>query len=251
MNVAVIHNILLRLLRLRRLIGLALLTGMPAGVLFFLTFGNSEQDIRGFYEMLNITVLTIIALPVTALVLASAAFGEERNDQTLTFLVTKPLPRWHIALSMLTAATLATFAVGGIGIVAGWVVAAVAVGDATIGLNTTVGLVVASLGYSAVFVPLGLLVSRSTLTGLAFIFIWEFIIGASVTGVSTFSVFRTALSAYGDVGTVTIDAREALEGVLGNVIPGVGGAFAKVGVLLVLSLAFTTWVLRRRDLANE
>ena len=39
------HNVATRLLRIRRMIGLALLTGMPAGVLFFVTFGNTDEDI--------------------------------------------------------------------------------------------------------------------------------------------------------------------------------------------------------------
>ena len=251
MNIAIMQNVLARLLRPRRFLGLSLLTAMPAGVLFFLTFGNSENEIREFYEALNITVLSVISIPVAALVLASAAFGEERKDQTLPFLIVKPVRRFQIAASILSSAVLATLVVGGVGVGAGWLIAAVAVGDVTIGLNVAAALLVAAIGYSAVFVPLGLAVGRSTLAGLAFIFIWEFIIGAFVTGVSTFSVFRTALSAYGAIGTITADSRSALEDVLGNVVPGLGGAVAKTLVLAAISGLITTWMLRRRDLANE
>lgn len=251
MNLAIIQNVLTRLLRLRRLVGLSILTSIPAGVLFVVTFGNSEDDIRSIYTALNVTVLMVIALPVAALVLASAGFGEERRNHTLPFLVVKPVPRWIIASSVTVTAIVATLVVGGIGIAAGWIVAAVAVGDATVGLSATAGLVVAAAGYSAVFVPVGLLVGRATLVGLAFVFVWESIIGSFVGGVSTFSVYRTALSAFGDVGQLTADGREVLDEVLGNVVPGVGGAAAKVVVLLALSVAFTTWVLRTRDLARD
>ncbi len=251
MNLAIVQNVLARLLRVRRLIGLSLLTSMPAGVLFFVTFGNSREDIRSIYTALNVTVLMVIALPVTALVLASAGFGEERRNQTLPFLIVKPVSRWVIASSVTVTAIVATLVVGGIGIGAGWIVAAVALGDATVGLTPTVALVISAIGYAAVFVPLGLLIGRPTLVGLAFVFVWESILGSFVQGVSTFSVFRTALSAFGDVGRLTADGREVLDELLGNVVPGVGGAVAKVAVLFTLSVALTTWVLRTLDLARE
>ncbi len=251
MTLAIIQNILTRLLRIRRLVGLTLLTGMPAGVLFFVTFGNSPEDIRDIYAALNITVLMVIALPVAALVLASAAFGEERKHQTLPFLVVKPVPRSTIAAAVTGAAIVATLVVGGLGVAAGWVVAAVAVRDATIGVSAAVGLALAAVGYGAVFVPLGLLVGRSTLAGLAFVFVWESIIGTFVSGVSSFSIYRTALSALADTGTISTDSHEILTEMLGNVAPGVGGATAKIAVVLLLSVALTTWILRYRDLAGE
>jgi ABC-2 type transport system permease protein len=248
---AIGHNVATRLLRIRRMIGLALLTGMPAGVLFFVTFGNTDEDIGDIYVALTVTVLLLIALPVAALVLSSAAFGEERRDQTLPFLIVKPVPRWVIAIAVTAAGILATLVVGGIGVLGGWAVAAVATSDYAIGLPTVVALVVAAMGYGAVFVPLGLLVGRSTLAGLAYIFIWETILGSFVPGISAASVFRTSVSAFADVGTLSPEGQEIAESVLADVVPGVGGAFAKVGVALVISLLVTTWVLRRRDLAKE
>lgn len=239
-----------RLLRLRRMLGLVVLTGLPAPVLFFASFGRAEES-AGLFDALMITVFSVIALPIAALVLSSAALGEERRLRTMPFLVLKPVPRVVIAAAVTAAAVIATVVVGGLGIVATWVIGAIVASQPLIGVPATVTLVVASTGYAALFVPLGLMISRSTLAGLAYIFIWESIIGSVATGVSASSVWRTGLSAYGDVGSISRDGVDILDGMLATVAIGLGGAFAKVAVMIAVSIALTTLLLRRRDLADE
>jgi len=240
-----------RLLRLKRLIGLTLLTGLPAPVLFFVSFGNEAPDMAGLFDNLMISVFSVVALPITALVLSSAAFGEERRMRTMPFLVIKPVSRWTIAAAVTTAAVIATIVVGGIGAIATWLVGAFVAGKVLIGLPALISVIVAAGGYAALFVPLGLLISRATLAGLAYIFIWETIIGSIAAGVSASSMWRTGLSAYGDIGTISRDGRDAIDEFLSTVAVGVGGAFAKALVLLAVSIAITTLMLRRRDLADE
>lgn len=240
-----------RLLRLKRLLGLALLTGLPAPVLFFVSFGNERSELAGLYDELMLTVFIVLALPVTALVLSSAALGEERRSRTMPFLVLKPVNRWTIAAATTIAAVIATIVVGGVGVIASWVVGAVVTGKALIGLPAMVALIVSAAGYAALFVPLGLLVSRSTLTGLAYLFIWELIIASIASGVSASSVWRIAMSAYGDIGTISRDGLEILDEMISTVVVGSDGAFGKVAVMLAISVAFTGLLLRRRDLADE
>jgi ABC-2 type transport system permease protein len=240
-----------RLLKLRRMAGLIVLTGLPAPILFFVSFGTERPSMAGLYDTLLISVFSVIALPITAMVLSTAAFGEERRLRTMPFLIVKPVNRWVIAGAVTTAAVIATVVVGGIGVIGSWLVGAVVADKPLIGLPALVSVVVAAGGYAALFVPLGLLVSRATLAGLAYIFIWESIIGSIASGVSASSMWRTGLSAYGDIGTISRDGREVLEGFLSTVVVGVGGAFAKIAVLLAISVAITGTMLRRRDLAEE
>lgn len=240
-----------RLLRLKRMAGLVLLTGLPAPVLFFVSFGTDRPDMAGLFDNLMISVFSVIALPITALVLSSAAFGEERRHRTMPFLVLKPVSRWVIAAAVATAAVIATVVVGGIGVVGTWLVGAFVADQPLIGLPALISVIVSATGYAALFVPLGLLISRATLAGLAYIFIWETIIGAIASGVSASSMWRTGLSAYGDVGTISRNGAEMLEGFLSTVTVGAGGAFAKVAVLLGISIGITGLLLTRKDLAEE
>lgn len=244
-------NVVRRLLRPRRLAGLAVLTSLAGIVLFFGSIGIDSDRVVSRFEIVTTTLLMIVALPITALVLSSAAFGEERKSHTMPFLVLKPTPRWIIALAVTLAAVVATIVTGGVGVLITWLVGAVFSGQGDIGLGTAAALLVAAMGYAAFFVPLGLMVSRSTIAGLAYIFIWESIIGAFVTGVAASSMYRTALSASAALTTMTPDGLEAVEDILGPVAVGAGGAFAKVTVLLILSVAVTTLWLRYVDLAQE
>ena len=183
------------------------------------SFGNDEIERAGLFDAMMITVFTVISLPIAALVLSSAALGEERRQRTMPFLVLKPVNRWVLAAAATVAAMIAIIVVGGIGVVATWLIGAVVASKPLIGLPPLVSVLVASAGYAAIFVPLGLLISRSTLTGLAYIFIWETIIGSIASGVSASSMWRTGLSAYGDVGTLHIRGFQTLDDPLAYEVP--------------------------------
>ena len=86
---------------------------------------------------------------------------------------------------------------------------------------------------------------------LAYLFIWETIIASAVAGFSASSTFRITISAYADLASLTPDMLSGVNEFLGNVLPGVGGAFAKVLVLAAISIAVTGLLLKRRDLAEE
>ena len=101
----------------------------------------------------------------------------------------------------------------------------------------------AAMGYSAVFIPVGYLFNRAILVGLAYVFIWEGILTTLVSGIAASSVWRTALSMFADLRELPRDAMDAL----GPVLPGIGGALAKLIGVVVVSLAVFTWALRSRD----
>jgi hypothetical protein len=96
-----------------------------------------------------------------------------------------------------------------------------------------------------VFVPLGLLFSRATLAGLAYIFVWEGILARAISALAPSSVSLTAFSGYADLAE---GVHAETLGFLGNLVPGAGGAIAKVLVAYALSIGLTTFLLKRRDL---
>ena len=237
--------ILRRLLRLKRLIPLALVAAIP-GLLLPIATSQGVGAERA-YRNITVELFLALALPFVTLLLASAAFGDERRASTTPYLVLKPIQRVTIVVAVTGAGLGAALAVGGIGWATGSVIAGIQTGDWTLGLPVMAGLVVNAAGYTAVFVPLGYFTRRAVLIGLAYIFVWETIMVSLISALSASSIYRMGLSAY-------VALTEGLEGghisdeLLGTVTPGVWGAMAKVGVLLALSVALMRWVLRTRDI---
>ena len=102
----------------------------------------------------------------------------------------------------------------------------------------------AAIGYGTIFVPIGLLTRRATVIGLIYLFLWEASFANAVGALAPTSLSHIALQAYVDL-TPDMGAAEAL----GALDPGLGKALVKMAVVAVVSLAFTTWALRKRDLA--
>jgi hypothetical protein len=105
-----------------------------------------------------------------------------------------------------------------------------------------VQLVAAGVGYAAVFVPLGYLVPRSILAGLAYIVVVEYILAEVVTGLAQISLWRIALSISADIADNPNPGD-----MLSAITPGVGGGIAKLAVVLILGFVVLTWALRKRD----
>jgi ABC-2 type transport system permease protein len=215
-------------------------------VLAIASVSAQPDEMTDLFHDLSVTLFLAVGLAVVALLNASSAFGEERRASTLSYIVVKPVPRWIIAAAVTAAACAATLLLGGIGLAVTWIVAIITIGDAGIGVPSLVALVIEAVGYSAVFTPLGLLLSRATLAGLAYIFIWEGILARALTALAPSSVWITAFSGY---AAVADDLTPHALNDLGNLTPGLGGALAKVTVAYVISIALTTLLLKKRDLA--
>lgn len=235
-----------QLVQRKRAIALALLTAAPGIVLAIASASVDKDELVGLFHDLNVGLYLMIGLAITGLLSASSAFGEELRAATISYMVVKPVPRPTIAAAVTVAATAATLLLGGIGLAVTWVVAIITIGDAGLGLAPLVALFIEAIGYSAVFVPLGLLFSRATLAGLAYIFVWESILARALSALAPSSVSITAFSGYADVAEgVNFETLEFL----GNLVPGAGGAIVKVLVAYAISIGLTTLLLRKRDLA--
>ncbi len=240
-----------RLLARRRAVWLMLLGGSPAAILLLLSWGRFDSEAAQFYNDLTVSLGIGILYPVVALVVSTAALGEERKTRTLPFLLVKPVSRWVIALGASAAAVLASFAVLEAGVLATWLVAGFTSGDWSIGIPTTAAAAVQSLASAAIFVPLGLALNRATLAGLGYLLLWEGILAAVIEGLQGSSIYRIVLSAWADLADMTPDTYDTVNAILGRVEIGLGGAFAKAAVLIAVSVAVTGLLLRRRDLVGE
>lgn len=245
------RSVMGRLLGLRRSIGLLVLTGCIAPILVVLAHGRSDDRIATLYNDITVDLGMSILFPVAALVLSTAALGEERKSHTLPFLLLKPVSRWVIALAIVTAAALASFVILQAGVLASWIAAAAVTGDWSIGVSTTVAAAVQSVASAALFVPLGLVLGRAALVGLGYLLIWEVTLGRVIEGIQASSIYRIVVSAWADLAAMTPANLHTVNEVLGRVEVGVGGAVAKVTALAIISVAVTGLLLRRRDLVPE
>ena len=245
--VAITRMSLRSLLRLRRSLLLVGAELVPA--LIYLLAANQATDMRSLNVAIEMSLIFYLPLlvPVVALIISSSALGDERRDGTLSFLVLRPVSRYLIVASKLLAATAAAVmvnAVGAIALAAGYFIIS---GSWSLLAPLLVGGAITSIGYVAVFVPLGYLTDRAVIIGLAFVFIFENGIARALTGLSTLSPWRIGYSAMAALlpEAATFDAAEF--GV-GSVAPGVWGALAKTAVLALLSVAFVGTLFKTRDL---
>jgi ABC-type transport system involved in multi-copper enzyme maturation permease subunit len=244
-QLAIIGVALRRLITRKRVIGLTMFASVPAVIVLFAATGDRGPDrLASLYHETTFGILISVALPVIAIVNGAAALGDERRSHTMPFLALKPLPRWSIALSTTIASVGTTLAIAFIGVGLGWVVAGATIGDWGIGAGPAVAALVAAIGYGTLFVPIGLLTRRATVIGLVYLFLWEASFANAVEALAPTSLSHIALQAYVDVSP-GISPAEAL----GTLEPGLGTALYKMAVVALVSVAFATWALRKRDLA--
>lgn len=130
--------------------------------------GPAEADQVGV-DFVNGIGLSVLA-PVTALVFASAAFGDIREDGTMVYLWLRPVPRPVVV----GAAYLATLTVAVPMVVVPLALSAGLIsGDSGVVVGAIASTTLAVVTYAALFLALGLRVRRALVWGLAYILIWE------------------------------------------------------------------------------
>jgi ABC-2 type transport system permease protein len=178
------------LLSRRRIILLVLLAAIPVliALLVRLSGGQPLPD-----RVLDTLVVRAV-MPLTALILGTAALGSEIEDGTAVFQMVKPIPRWQILVSkMLVAAGLTAVLV-----IPSIVLTGVLIGRATSdALTTTTAFAVACLvggtAYSVAFVTLSLYTSRALLVGLGYTLIWEGVLSGLLEGTKFLSIRQATL----------------------------------------------------------
>lgn len=241
-------------LRPRRFLGLGLLS-LSAAATYLLTSLGQSRGARGvdtaFDIFLGMTIGTFmnIVVPVVTLIIATAVLGEERRDNTMSFLVLRPVRRITIAAAKVTAAFIEAFALTGLGAIGFGVVASMRMETWEYFMPLVGGTAIATAAYAAVFVPLGYLLKRATLIGLTYLFIWENGIAGAVPAVAGISPWRVGVSGMAGLAPERFYL-ELPDFATGSLTPGAGGAVAKALVLMALSSAAVTWILMRRDLAT-
>ena len=223
----------------RRLLIVSLLTLLPVALALAIRFGagdDAETDdvITGVID----AILVAGILPLVTMALATASFGNELEDKTLSYIMLKPVPRWKIALPKLIAPIL----------VAGPLVVVSGAAAAYIGLDSGfktplavgVALLVGVVAYSAVFTWAGLITTRALSFAIVYVFLWEGVVSTFISGVRYLSVRGYTLAVMHGLDET------GLESISDRVIEFPA---AIVGALLVSAVFFwlTIWRLRKMD----
>ena len=242
----------------RRTLGLLVLMLVPAVITGIVATRptTTNADAYSFFQDGTLTSLMVVILPIMALVISTAAFGDERRGETLSFLVLRPMRREVIVLSKLAAAWLSAFLLGGIGAAAAGIALGIGTGDWSEVLPLVGGAAVGTLAYCGVFLAVGYVTERAMIIGLAYVFVWEGLIASGVRQVTSTSLARIGVSAYAGLAGSGIrvpvtglrGSPTGLRDLLGVVVPGVWGALAKAVVLSLAGGIVLVYFIRRRDL---
>ena len=250
---AIIRVTFKQTLRLRRAIGMLVLSGSVAGMYLLFMIGTGTTSKSDAFEAsidLTVGVFMNIVVPVVTLIIATSVMGDERRDNTMSFLVLRPMSRFTIAAAKVVAAFIEAFALTGIGAAAFGILVGINIDTFAYLMPLLVGTAVGTAAYAAIFVPLGYLLKRATLIGLTYVFIWENGIAAAVPAVASLSPWRIGVSAMAGLAPRDFFELVPADFALGSLSPGAGGAVAKTLVLMALSAGLMSTILRRRDLAT-
>jgi ABC-2 type transport system permease protein len=127
---------------------------------------------------------TSVVVPLVALIIGTGVLGAELDDGTLAHILAKPVPRAQIIATKLVVAAVVTVAT----VVPAMFVAGTLAGGARLGVGLAVGSTLASTAYCAIFVAMSLLTSRPVLVGLAYVLLWEGMLGSVISGTQVLSV---------------------------------------------------------------
>jgi ABC-2 type transport system permease protein len=233
-----IFNLTLRQLFFRKstllLAGLALLPVLIA--LVFSISSDEEPDewtVRVLYQVL----IVAIVLPLTALLLGTSALGDEFEDGTAVYLLTKPIPRWQILLPKLIAAWLiSAFFAASCVLASGFLALEGATG---IAIGFAVATVVGSLTYCCVFMFLSVATNRALIAGLVYVFLWEGAITSIFEGARNLSIRHYTMTLGAKLGDV--DRLDFVPSV------GVTTALVLTAIVIVVATFFANRGLERTE----
>ncbi len=178
-----------------------------------------------------------LMVPILCLVLSTSALGQLVEDEILVYLWLRPIPRWVLALAAwLSAATVA------IPLTVLPLTVATAVGtrlDPTATAAMAASVAMASLVYSALFVLLGLVVRRSLIVGMIYVFIWEFFVARVGQGAARLSINTYPSSILARMTDVELPLADRL----------MSTAIITPIVVAIVAVAITGWWLNRTDVA--
>jgi ABC-type transport system involved in multi-copper enzyme maturation permease subunit len=215
---------------------------LPAAlsILFGVLAANLDDARDAAFIGVAANALFTLILPVTCLVIGDAVLGAEVRSGTFTFTWMSPVPTWQIVIGRWLGGTLAA---------AGTLAVAFALAAVVANAPETAGAAVVSVAfgagtYVAVFIAIGCITQRAAVWSLAFVFLFEYLLGTALAGIAQISPSWMARAAFVGLTDVRFDLER--EG-----IPHGTGALVRLAVLTAIALALANWRLRHLRLTGS
>lgn len=216
---------------------------IPVAIAIIPHFLPEEQSIRSLRNAMAqgifLGMYASLLLPISVMVLASAAFGDEIDDKTLYILALKPVSRFRIMLEKLLAVILVAVPVLWGSILVVWAV--LAWGNFAELRDMIWPMLAASLvgvcGFGSIFLTFSLFIRRTLLFGMFYVTIWEGALSNFLPGIRSFSISHYGRSMFvellGDERITTTNAADPARVVI------------TILAIMAVSLWIGTWQLRR------
>lgn len=230
-------------LKSRSLVVIVLICLIPLAIAIIPHLLNELQTIRSLRgNMANVIFLNMYAtllMPISVLVLASAAFGDEIDDKTLYTLALKPISRFSIVFEKFLAVLIVAIPVVWGSIVLVWAVLAWGNYDAMRDMvwPMLAGSLVGIIGFGSIFLAVSLFMRRTLLLGMFYVTIWEGALSGFLPGIRSFSI-----SHYGRSMFVNLLDDENIT--VGN-SADTGRVIITIAIVAIVALGIGTWRLRR------
>jgi ABC-2 type transport system permease protein len=218
---------------------LVLLSVLPVLIALIFRLGDSDEipqewTAKALYRGLIITAV----LPLTALMFGTSAIGDELEDGTAIYLLTKPIERWQILLPKILAPWLLTAVIVVVSVIVSGIVA-IDGGSRDIIFGAAVAITIGSLAYTVIFVLFSVLTNHALIAGLVYVFVWEGAIAGIFEGVRYLSIRHYTIGLADWASGKVPDTFDAY----------VGGGTALV-LLVTVTLCAAMWANSRLKLAE-
>ena len=230
----------------KRTIGFALLGVLPAGLLLALSRAREIDGLDTDLGVLLVAPLFAFVIPITSVLMAGSALGDERRDKTLSFIVLRPIRRLSIVVSKTVAACFVSVGFALFSSVALVLTYTAVGGSADVLPAIAIGAILTCVIYSSVFVLVGNVISRSTVVGLIYVLFVENVLAQELPRLAAVSPWRVGLGATIDLMPQGFPAR-AIFGAIGELIPSVQNAVVATVVVVIVTVSACTLLLRRTD----
>lgn len=230
-------------LKSRSLAVIAIICLIPLAIAIIPHLLPDAQSIRNLRGMMAntiyLTMYVTLLMPISVLVLASAAFGDEIDDKTLYILALKPVSRFRIMFEKLLAVLIVAIPVVWGTILLVWAVLSWGNMDALKDLvwPMLAGSLVGICGFGSIFLAISLFIRRTLLVGMFYVTIWEGALAGFLPGIRSFSISHYSRSMFSNL---LADSRISVDNAADTTRIAI-----TIAVIMAVSLGLGTWQLRR------
>lgn len=155
----------------RRGIALALVAALPVLAAVAASLGEVDPELAWARQVQRLIIPVVVAF--IAVVISSGSVSDQRDDGTILYLASTPMPRIRLAGSLIVASWLAAMAIMVPSILLAATIALRGAIDAPAVLWPLTGAALAALAYSALGVWAAMVLRHPVVAGVLYILLWE------------------------------------------------------------------------------